>query len=292
MKQTNKLILGTVQFGLPYGINNPNGKLISEAEVYRILQRAISYGINVLDTAAGYGASESRIGRFQRDQQLFKIITKFSKTESENWEKSLQNSLERMNMNIVDTVMFHSYQAFLENKKNLSEIVESAKGRLFKKMGVSVYNNEELSGLKEVEEVDVVQLPFNLLDNEHQRGEILKELKNSGKEIHTRSCFLQGLFFMEEKNIPEILEPLKPWVKQIKNIAKENNIEPGHLALQYALNKNYIDSVLFGIDSLKQLDQNIRWATQKLPQEIHLEIDKIKVPDPKLLNPSQWLIKR
>lgn len=287
MKQSNKLILGTVQFGLPYGINNQNGILIPEKEVQQILRRTFSLGIDVLDTAAGYGKAESRIGTFHNENRVFKVITKFSKTEEGNWEKSLKSSLDRMNLDIVDTVMFHSFEAFLKNRNNLSQI-NSAKGRLYKKLGVSVYTNEELLCLKEVGEVEVIQLPFNLLDNDFQRGSILKQLKDSGKEIHTRSCFLQGLFFMDAENLPGNLKSLSPYLRIIKNIAKENNIEIGHLALQYVLNQNYIDGVLFGVDSLQQLEQNIIWAKQKLPKETFAEIDNIKVTDPDLLNPSKW----
>lgn len=286
-----KLILGTVQFGLSYGINNQNGILISEKEVHEIFKKAISFGINILDTAAGYGEAESRIGAFHSENPMFKVITKFSKKEGENWEKSLKTSLDKMNLDCVETVMFHSYDAYLENRNNLSAI-NAAKGRLFKKLGVSVYTNEEILALQEVEEIDVVQLPFNLLDNDYQRGEFLIELKKLGKEIHTRSCFLQGLFFMGEEIIPENLKSLIPWLRQIKNIAKENSIAIGHLALQYVINKNYIDGVLFGVDSIEQLNQNIQWADKKLLEEIYVQIDKIKVPDPGLLNPSQWQIDR
>ncbi|MGW1455555.1 aldo/keto reductase [Salegentibacter agarivorans] len=291
MDRSNKLILGTVQFGLPYGVNNQNG-LIPESEVYKIFERAVSLGINFLDTAAAYGDAEKRIGIFKRGGMEFEVITKFSKTEGENWEKSLKDSLDKMNIEIVDTVMFHSYEAFFKNRKNLSEIIDSGKERLFKRLGVSVYNNEELLALKQVKEIEVVQLPFNLLDNEYQRGEIVEELKNSGKKIHTRSCFLQGLFFMDEKNLPGNLKPLKPWLGKIKAIAKENNIEIGHLSLQYVLNKNYVDGVLFGVDSIKQLEQNIEWTNKNLPEEIFIQIDKIKVSDPTLLNPSRWQIER
>jgi aryl-alcohol dehydrogenase-like predicted oxidoreductase len=287
----NKLILGTVQFGLPYGINNPNVILITEKKVQEILQKALSFGINTIDTAAGYGEAENRIGNFHKNNQVFKVITKFSKCEL-NWEQSLEISLDKMNLESVDTVMFHSYESFLDNRKSISGIINSAKGRLFKKLGVSVYTNEELLSLKEVEQIEVIQLPFNLLDNDFQRGDVLKELKDSGKEIYTRSCFLQGLFFMDDENLPGNLKGLKSYLRRIKNIAKENNIETGHLALQYVLNKNYIDGVLFGVDSLEQLNQNLQWATQKLQEEIFIEIDKIKVADSGLLNPSLWHIKK
>lgn len=283
----SKLILGTAQFGLPYGINNKKG-LLPEEDVKNILQNAASLGINTLDTAAEYGEAERRIGEFHKNHRLFNVITKFSKTQEENWETSLKRSLNKMNLDSINTVMFHSYGAFLENRKNLSKIVNTSRGQLFSKLGVSVYTNQEMIALKEVDEVEVIQLPFNMLDNEHQRGEILTELKSAGKEIHTRSCFLQGLFFMDEDNLPGKLKPLEPFLKKIKKIAEENKFEIGHLAIQYVLNKNYIDGVLFGVDSIEQLEQNIKWSNKKISEEILIQVDTINVPDPILLNPSQW----
>jgi len=283
----SKLILGTVQFGLPYGINNKNG-FLTEEDVDKILQRAKILGIKTLDTAAAYGKAEKRIGAFHKNNQAFNVITKFSKKEGGNWETSLKNSLNNLNLKRVDTIMFHSFDTFLKNKEIITEILTENKGRLFNKLGVSVYTNQELSALKNVDEVDVIQLPFNLLDNEHQRSEILQELQSSGKEIHTRSCFLQGLFFMDDESLPKNLVALKPYLRKIKNIAEENKVEIGHLALQYVLNKNYIDGVLFGVDSIQQLEQNFNWSIKPLPAAIFIQIDKIEIQDTKLLNPSVW----
>lgn len=284
----NKLILGTVQFGLPYGINNQKG-LLPEEKVHDILQKADALGINTLDTASAYGEAEKRIGTFHKNKPLtFNVITKFSKTKGETWENSFRTSLDKMNLNNVDTVMFHSYEGFLENKENIKYTVSTSKDQLFKKLGVSVYTNQELTALKDEDDIDVIQLPFNMLDNEIQRGSILRDLKNLDKEIHTRSCFLQGLFFMEANDLVGNLEPLRPFLEQIKDIAKKFKLETGHLALQYVLNKNYIDGVLFGVDSIEQLEQNVQWSNKKISEEVLIQVDNIDVPYPILLNPSQW----
>lgn len=284
-----KLILGTVQFGLPYGINNHTG-LLPEDRVNDILNRAFELGIETLDTAAAYGEAERRIGSFQKNQdKKFKIISKFSKNSDQNWEISLYRSLQKLKLERLETIMFHSFDAYNENKSNLKDIL-CLKNKLFKKLGVSVYTNQELMALKDDVEIDVLQLPYNLLDNEQQRGQILKKLKESGKEIHTRSCFLQGLFFMDEKNLPGNLKHLEPYLRKIKNLAKEHDLEAGHLAMQYVVNKKYIDAVLFGVDSVKQLEQNIYWAKKAIPEAVFVEIDNIKVKDTNLLNPSEWRI--
>ena len=131
----NKLILGTVQFGLSYGINNPYG-LMSVSEVNAILSLAAKEGITQLDTAADYGESEKRIGDFLKDKRSFDVITKFSKKNNSNWKDSLSISLHKLRVNSVDTVMFHSFDSYMESKPVLKRIIHEGKGILFKRIGV------------------------------------------------------------------------------------------------------------------------------------------------------------
>lgn len=287
----DKLILGTVQLGLRYGINNTATDLMSCAEANEILALAHTSGIQMLDTAADYGDSEIKIGNFilKQNKKSFDIITKFSKKEGVEWKESLSNSLKKMNVPNMDIIMFHSFEAYI-NAKNNNEIdsILKYKGSLFSKLGVSVYTNKELAALKGDIYVDVVQCPFNLLDNHNIRSQYLIDLQEDNKIIHTRSVFLQGLFFMDIKNIPNKLKSLTPILNKIHNIANDNNISIGHLAQQYVLSKKYIDGILIGVDSVEQLKKNIRWANILLDSNIFGEIDKIFVNDTMLLNPSKW----
>lgn len=285
----SKLILGTVQFGLQYGINNHSG-LLREDEVHKILNRAAELGVKALDTAAAYGEAEQRIGAFHQNKEwCFNIISKFSKNKNEDWKNSFSRSLEQLHIKSLETIMFHSFDSFQSNKTNLEEILE-LKGEKYRKLGVSVYTNDELNSLRLEDDVDVIQMPFNMLDNEVQRGQVLRELKGLGKEIHTRSCFLQGLFFMDVNKLTGNLSSLKSHLNKIRSLVIENNLEIGHFAMQYALNKEYIDAVLFGVDSVDQLEQNISWSNKPIPEEILKEIDNIKVEETNLLNPSKWQI--
>jgi len=287
----NKLVLGTVQLGLRYGINNLKG-LVTNQESYDILSIANDNGIKTLDTAADYGDSEIKIGNFisKQNKKSFEIITKFSKKEGVGWKKSLNNSLKKMNVPNVDIIMFHSFEAYI-NAKNNNEIdsILKFKGSLFNKLGVSVYTNDELKMLKTDENIEVIQSPFNILDNENIRGHILKALKDDGKIVHTRSAFLQGLFFMEHSQIPRKLMDLISPLKEINNIAEQNDFCVGHLALQYVLSKDYIDGVLIGIESIDQLQKNIQWAKTNIPFGVLEKIDKkIHIQNSALLNPSLW----
>lgn len=286
----SKLIIGTAQFGLAYGINNQKG-LLAESEVTAILNFATKNNACYLDTAAAYGLSEQRIGNhIKNTNQQFKIITKFKSTPNLNLFDSIDNSLSKLNTNQIETILFHSLKAYQTNIDNLEYFIKSSKQRRFKKLGVSVYDNIEALALVNDEKVEVVQLPFNLFDNELLRAETIKKLKLKRKEIHTRSVFLQGVFFMKNEQIPEHLKHLKPSIDKVQKISNNNNLKLGHLALQYALQKEYIDGVLIGVDSLEQFKQNIEWANQSIPKNVFTEIDSIHIKDKELLNPSLWKI--
>lgn len=283
-----KIILGTVQLGLNYGVNNTSG-LPSKSEVNSILATAQENGISRLDTAAAYGEAELRIGEFHSQAaRKFEVNTKLEKENNFDWNISLAQSINRTQVSRINTIMFHSFESYVNKKNEIPEFWERGRNVLFNKIGVSVYTNEELKKLLDDDFISVVQLPYNLLDNSYQRGDILSRLKDNGKEVHTRSCFLQGLFFMEQNSIPVKLRPLAPFVKEISRIARSNNIEIGHLALQYCLQNNLIDGVLIGVEKPQQLIQNINWSLNRLDESILKQIDALVVPNIELLNPSKW----
>ena len=112
----SKLILGTVQFGIPYGINNAAGQVTKEKS-FAILDHAYANGITYLDTAAGYGESEAVIGEYlaKYPEKDFNIITKFS--GNANCEVSLLDSLKKFATDKIYSVLFHSFQHY-QNAKN------------------------------------------------------------------------------------------------------------------------------------------------------------------------------
>ena len=149
---------------------------------------------------------------------------------------------------------------------------------------------EEIELLLNDEEVEVVQAPFNLLDNEEQRGKVLGDLKSAGKEVHTRSVFLQGLFFKAPESFSALLEPLKSAVGKLRAIADQHELSMNELALGYVMSKHYIDGVLIGVESVKQLSENFAASRQILSSEIIEFIDNIKISQKELLNPSKWTV--
>tara|TARA_B100002052_G_scaffold293064_1_gene315611 strand:+ start:926 stop:1801 length:876 start_codon:yes stop_codon:yes gene_type:complete len=286
----NKLILGTVQFGLNYGINNNEGKP-SKKKVKDILDYAYLNGIRFLDTAEAYGDSQIRIGEYHRlSTNKYNVITKFfpqAKNMSKKIYERVNNNISNLGINELYCYMFHSFKDYNDYftifKKDLNLLKQKGK---IKKIGVSIYSNDELKVLIKNNDIDLVQLPFNLLDNSRKREKILLKAKSLNIEIHTRSVFLQGLFFKDQKNIPVQINKLIPYLKKINSLTTKSRLND--LALNYVYSKDYIDHVLIGVDNVDQLKSNINSLEKCSTKNKFAEIDKINVKDYLLLNPSNW----
>lgn len=286
----NKLILGTVQMGLSYGINNKSGK-VSLKESLDILKFAFDNGIRTLDSAEVYGNAHHIIGIFhKRNSNLkFKIITKFPHDIKRNLIKDrLLNYLDILSVKSIDVLMFHSFESFLENKDSLNILTEMKLNGLINHIGVSVYTNDQLKLLINEDIITVVQLPFNLLDNKSVKGKLLYDLKTKDKIIHTRSAFLQGLFFKDFNENSIVLNNLSEELHVLNQIVVKSNCSMEELALSYCINQNNIDNVVIGVDSLKQLKLNLKASTFPISENSIDQINKIRVKKLSFLNPTLW----
>lgn len=285
----HKLILGTVQFGLQYGINNKAGKPNAES-VAAILDLAFQQGVRILDTAEAYGDAQEVIGGYHRTSSYrFEIVTKFSagrKDLPEELPERVAQDLKTLETDHLYAYMFHSYKDFETYYEGYRADLEALKAQgLIKKIGVSVYTNAELEHLLAYP-VDLVQLPFNMLDNWAQRGALIAAAKQKGMEVHTRSVFLQGLFFME--SLPEKLKALKPYLDEVAALSKTYKVSLSDIALNYAVQQEHIDRVLVGVDTAAQLSQNFESLNRPLTGELMAQLDGIAVKENTLLNPSTW----
>jgi len=290
----SKLILGTVQFGLNYGINNTIGKM-SEDKVFELLENAYDLGVKILDTAEAYGNAHSVISNFHKQsKKRFNIISKYSSSNFDypiDLVERIQVHCSNFNVNYLEGYMFHSYNDFKMNINKDPNVLDNIKNSgLVKKIGVSVYSNDEIEDLLNFKNINLIQLPFNLFDNEYQRKEILEKAKKRNIEIHTRSAFLQGLFFKDVNTLHKNLLPLKKDLSDLILLSKKSNISLAELALNYPLSKSYIDKVLIGVDSLEQLKNNIKATENDFDKSIYEKIDCIQIKNTKLLNPSNWKI--
>jgi aryl-alcohol dehydrogenase-like predicted oxidoreductase len=99
---------------------------------------------------------------------------------------------------------------------------------------------------------------------------------------------LQGIFFKKISNLQHNLMPLKKHLNFIRELSNEFNIDINSIAFGYLNSFNFIDRIIFGVDSLEQLKKNLKNFSIKLPEELIKKIDSIEIKNADLLNPSKW----
>lgn len=280
-----KLALGTVQFGLPYGIHNRHGVPSDEA-VTQLLEHASENGITLLDTAYAYGNAEERIGKWA--SAAWKIVSKFPQPEKGSTLRDyFKLSCERLQRTQLYAYMAHNANVLLSHPAVWNELTQlKADGKL-EKIGYSLYHPLELEQLLELGMTpDIVQVPYSLLDRKFEP--YFTSLKTLGCEIHTRSAFLQGLYFMNPEQLPTKLEPLKDALLSLQKIAGHYVLSMEALALRFACAHPAVDLVVIGTETPQQLQANIAAASGTLSEELLTAIRAVEVTYPELLNPSVW----
>lgn len=277
MSQNDKIGLGTVQFGVMYGISNEYGQT-SENEVSSILSYANEVGIDVLDTASAYGNSEKVLGR--NDLSDFKIVSKFILQNSEtSISKQLNDSLADLKVKSIYGYLSHRPMDIASDSKCWNELVLLKSQGLVEKIGFSFNEVSEIEKIKSLNIIpDIIQVPYNYLDNRFEP--YMTELKSLGCEIHTRSAFLQGLFFCDTAKLSDFFNDVKPIIKSLQ---KHGEALPAML-LKYCTDKPFIDKVIFGVNTLSQLKHNIGTF---LNTDSSLPSCR-SITDESILIPSKW----
>lgn len=290
-----QLILGTVQLGFPYGINNKVGQP-NKKEAFKILDCAYNNGIYLLDTASGYGESESIIGEYMSSSgNYFNISTKISSlNENKTIEKQVEDSLNNLKKEYIDIYYIHNFSDLLNNKHLLDELLFLKNQGKIKKIGISLYEPNELGYLLSNygNVFDVVQIPFNILDSRWVEKDLFKRVKEKNIQLFIRSVFLQGLIFMEdEKEMDKIDYTLKNYIFTLNNIADSLNISMSQLAIDYVKKFDKIDGILIGCETTEQLKENIELFNKDclISQELQEEILSLtKNINDKIIDPRKW----
>jgi len=281
----SKFVLGTVQFGLKYGINHTEKP--SSKEVFKILETAQAKGIQEVDTAAAYGHALEVLSEYPgKNQADFKIVTKVV-LETDNFLEQLELNLNRLKVAQVEGCYLHRFADIA--KPNLFAEVKKAKERgLLKKFGVSIYSIEDLNFVKSDSEIDMIQIPFNIFDQDENKIETLKEAQRNNKQIYARSAFLQGLFFMSPAQLPVKLKALAQPLANLQKVSEENEFNLSSLCLKFVLDQECIDKVIIGVENEAQLLDNLKAIPTVINDEIRSQLNGLSVKDKVLINPLFW----
>jgi aryl-alcohol dehydrogenase-like predicted oxidoreductase len=297
MNAAARIGLGTAQFGLDYGVSNRLGQP-SETEVDAILNFAAEMGVGLIDTAPSYGDAEILIGRYRPREHRFRIISKTPPIAESVIEKrhaaivvdTIARSCERLQVAKLDGVLLH-HAADLKKAgwQHLVDGVREAQSRgSVERIGISVYDPEELAQAESRLGFDLIQLPCNAFDRRLIVDGRLERLKSLQTEIHARSAFLQGLLLMRPTELPEYFSPVQPQLARLQADWSAQGLSPLAGCLAFILAQRQIDAVIVGVNAVAEL-AGIKSALAQI-SAMQFDAPAIEDIDSRYLDPRGWPI--
>lgn len=300
--QVSEVAFGCVEIGMPYGIGVDSvNDMPTEEEAINILQTALQSGINFFDTARAYGTSENIIGKaFKNNRTEVIIATKCKHFQNHDGsipaydelkkiiEDSLHESLAALQTDYIDIYMLHQANIQILQSKDVQSIFAALKeAGGIKATGVSTYTNEETELAINAGAWDVIQLPFNLMD---QRQSILfNQAQANGIGLIIRTVLLKGLLTDKGKNLHPALTQVEQHLQKYSVLTNQLNINLATLATRFALSFPQVSAILIGIDKLSYLKESLAAADGNyLNEKLLKEAEALAYPKPEFLDLPRW----
>lgn len=294
-----ELCLGTVQFGMDYGVFNTPKK--DEDYCIKCMEYAVEHGIRAFDTATAYGTAEVVTGKFLKknviDRKELFISTKFlpnilddvAPSDYERIiEENLRKSLEVLNTDYVDAYFLHSSR-YAFNNEILKALEHVKKLGLAKHIGVSVYYPDEAHSCIKSDVVDYIQAPYSIFDHRMNDEDVFTEENFSKCSVDVRTAFIKGLIRLDIDEVPEHLAKAKPILKSLDEICAKYGYTRIELAIGYIKRIKGIKHLVFGVRTIEQLQEDIDAFNKEIPEDIFVEIDKkFANIDADIVVPSLW----
>jgi aryl-alcohol dehydrogenase-like predicted oxidoreductase len=271
---------------------------LSAAEASTLLNGVLDSGINYIDTSPDYGYSEELIGRhIAHRRSEFYLASKCGcaveapevpfedrKPHSftrENIRAGVEQSLARMKADYLDVVQFHlsPSRTVLEENDSLAELqVLQDEGKV-RFVGMSG-TRPELAGHIEMGVFDVFQIPYSVLEREHE--EQIHEAARRGAGIVIRGGVARGVMTKDDSIIDEYPAPLRAGFRARRRLWQETKIDdllegmtPMEFMLRFTISHPDMTTTIVGTASPAHLKDNVAAAARgPLPKELYDEARK------------------
>ncbi|KAG8368570.1 hypothetical protein BUALT_Bualt15G0059200 [Buddleja alternifolia] len=255
--------------------------VVSESDAIATVRQAFSLGINFFDTSPYYGGtlSEKMLGKGLKalgvPRNEYIVSTKCGRYKegfdfsAERVTRSIDESLERLQLDYVDILHCHDIefvaldQIVTETIPALLKIKETGKARFIGITGLPLEIFTYVLDRVPPGTVDVILSYCHYGINDSTLEDLLPYLKSKGIGIISASPLAMGL--LTESGPPK-WHPASPELQAACQAAaaycKEKGKNISKLALQYSLSNKDISTVLVGMNSVKQVDENVATAIE------------------------------
>ena len=300
--RVSELAFGGVEIGMPYGLGvTSQDDMLSEQAAIDLLRTAVDTGINFFDTARLYGRSETLMGKaFLGNRKAVVIGTKCpplrdlsgnlpnTATTRQLIEQALNESLKALQTDYVDIYMLHHADPDLLRHDDIAQIFAEIKasGRI-RSTGVSTYSTEDTRLAIESGAWDVIQLPFNLMDQ--RQSDLFAKAAQQGVGLVIRSILMKGLLTSRPYALHPALQAVEEHITQYQSLLNNTMPDLSTLAIRFGLSSDEVSAILVGIDRLDYLHQSIRAANgSALPAPVLQQARQLAYPDPPFIDLPHW----
>lgn len=281
------LALGTVQFGLPYGVAG-RADAVPEDEVREMLLFAAGAGVRLLDTAPAYGSIEERLADLIGDLP-FDVVSKIgpmpdgaSADDAARFvEASVARSRRRLGARLTTLLFHHADDLLGPHGGEIWRAASTAAGGDCR-LGASCYAPATLVALRRRHPIQVAQLPGNAFDQRLAAPGVAAAIH--GVEIHLRSVYLQGLLLMPSeaaaRRVPAAAGPLARWAAW----CTARGVQPVSAALGIARHLPGVRVCVVGVDRLRHLEETLRAWHAAIPCSAPV----LACESPAVIDPRHW----
>lgn len=294
-----KLCLGTVQFGMDYGIQGAHQQ--SYEKIEEIISYAINNGVYMFDTAATYGEAENVLGHYFSAHPLkmdkIRMVAKlapqiFKNSDKEAWSRaaieSAKRTIDTLGIEMLDAYLFHD-ASYIYNYDAVRALHQVKENGFAKRVGVSIYTPDEAMKALEYEEINAIQIPYNIFDQRLDKSGFFEKAIKQNIIVFARSTMLQGLALMESDKLPVHMQFASEYLKKFSNLCNKYAFTPIQAAVGYVEKHEGINFIVFGVDCLNQLKEYINVQNTQIPEsmieEIHHTFANV---EERLVNPTLW----
>jgi aryl-alcohol dehydrogenase-like predicted oxidoreductase len=300
--KVSEISFGGVEIGMPYGIGVMGKEdMLSERDAVKLLHKAIDSGINFFDTARMYGESEKIMGKAfedRRDEVVISTKCRHLIDQSGNLPasgelktvivSSLEESLAALKTDFVDVFMLHQANEAILNNEDIMEVFVKLKEKgKIRATGVSTYTSEETKLALDRKIWDVIQLPFNMMDQ--QQKKLFSRASEQGVGLVIRSVLLKGLLSDRGKNLHPALADVEKHIGKYGILLENTDYDLPALAVKFVLSFPEVSAALVGIDRFEYLQQSLFAADgQYLDKDRLKTAEDLAYPAPTFIDLPYW----
>lgn len=295
-----ELCLGTVQFGMDYGIRGKRKPPLANS--LELIDYAVHNDISTIDTANAYGEAEDVVGAYLEKnlvpREKLTVISKFRPNlldevlEEQYYpimRANLEESFRRLHTDYLDGYLLHSAR-YVFNDAAIEALLRLKKDGYVKAVGVSVYEVEEARKGILRGDLDFLQFPYSVLDQRMLQRGVFALAEERKFPLHIRSAFIQGLVMMQPEEVPPFLrDRAAPVLQKVDAICREAGLTRVQLALGFVKRQQAITRLVFGVRDLAQLKEDIAVFSKDLPAGVIAELEtRFSNVETDIVVPSLW----